>query len=218
MKPLLTLADLARTQADFATPLRMATGEQISLRPLIPSDGERLTRFLMGLSPESRRLSTFSGYDRATAQALCDAIARYDKLRLAVVETDKAEESIVGLMEFSFDLTGGDLSRYANYGIGLNQKSDCRFGPTLADGWQNRGLGSRLLPPLWQIARAFGRSRVILWGGVLADNSRAIRYYAKNGFHHAGRFVSGDGQECCDMILSLETDTMDRARTVESIR
>ena len=202
----LTLIDIAHNPADFATPLRMATGEQLILRPLIPSDGEMLTRFLAALSPESRRLSTFASYDRATAQELCDAIACYDKLRLAVVETDGTEESIVGLMEFSFDLTGGDILRYANYDIGLEQKSDCRFGPTLADGWQNRGLGTQLLPAIWEIARRFGRSQVILWGGVLADNARAIRFYEKNGFRHAGRFVNGDGQECCDMILSLDAE------------
>jgi len=200
----LTLADVAKNPEKFATPLWAATGEQLILRPLLPSDGEMLARFLAGLSAESRRLSTFSSYDRATAQELCDAIARYDKLRLAVMETSGAEESIVGLMEFSFDLTAGDLSRYANYGEPLDQKTDCRFGPTLADSWQNRGVGSQLLPPIWKMARRFGRSRVILWGGVLADNGRAIRFYTKNGFRHVGRFVNGDGQECCDMILSLE--------------
>jgi diamine N-acetyltransferase len=202
---LLTLADVAQNPADFATPLWMATGEQIFLRPLIPSDVEMLTRFLAGLSAESRRLSTFASYDRATAQELCDAIARYDKLRLVVVEADGAEQSIVGLMEFSFDLTSGDILRYAKTDCPLDQATDCRFGPTLADNWQNRGVGSVLLPALWEIARGFGRSRVILWGGVLADNHRAIRFYEKNGFRHVGRFVNGDGQECCDMILSLGT-------------
>ena len=201
---LFTLTDIARNPADFATPLRLATGEQLILRPLIPSDVEMLMRFLAGLSAESRRLSTFSSYDRATAQELCDAIARYDKLRLAVVETDGAEESIVGLMEFSFDLTGGDLSRYAKTSHPLIPTTDCRFGPTLADSWQNRGVGSLLLPAIWEMARRFGRSRVILWGGVLADNSRAIRYYKKNGFRHVGGFVNGDGQECCDMITVLD--------------
>lgn len=204
MRPLLTLAEMAQNPADFTTPLRAATGEQIFLRPLIPGDVEMLARFLAGLSAESRRLSTFSGYDRATAQELCDAIARYDKLRLAVVAAEGAEESIVGLMEFSFDLTSGDILRYAKTESPLDPATDCRFGPTLADRWQNRGLGSRLLPAIWEIARRFGRSRVILWGGVLADNSRAIRFYEKNGFRHVGRFVNGDGQECCDMILSLD--------------
>ncbi|MGB5051113.1 MAG: GNAT family N-acetyltransferase [Caldilineaceae bacterium] len=199
----LTLAEVAQNPMDFATPLWTATGEQLILRPLLSSDGEMLARFLLGLSAESRRLSTFSGYGRDAAQELCEAIARYDKLRFAVVETRGAEASIVGLMEFSFDLTSGDISRYANYSLALEQKTDCRFGPTLADGWQNRSVGSLLLPALWEIVRRFGRSRVILWGGVLADNSRAIRFYEKNGFRHAGRFVNGDGQACCDMILSL---------------
>ncbi len=204
MNPPLTLAEVAQNPADFATRLWMATGEQIILRPLIPSDVEMLARFLAGLSAESRRLSTFSGYDRATALEMCHAIARFDKLRLAVVALGEGEESIVGLMEFSFDLTGGDILRYAKTDYPLDPATDCRFGPTLADGWQNRGLGSRLLPAIWEIARRFGRSRVILWGGVLADNRRAIRFYEKNGFRHVGRFVNGDGQECCDMILSLD--------------
>ncbi|MCL4833140.1 MAG: GNAT family N-acetyltransferase [Caldilineaceae bacterium] len=201
MRPLLTLADVARNPVDFATPLWAATGEQIFLRPLIPSDGEKLARFLAGLSPESRRLSTFASYDRATADELCDAIARYDKLRLVLLD---GGQSIVGLLEFSFDLTGGDIARYANYGEPLNPATDCRFGPTLADSWQNRGIGSLLLPALWEIVGRFGRSRVILWGGVLADNGRAIRYYEKNGFRRVGGFVNGDGQECCDMIIVLE--------------
>lgn len=203
MKELLTLAEIAHNPADFATPFQTATGEQLILRPLNPGDVEKLTRFLAGLSAESRRLSTFSGYGRATAQELCDAIARYDKLRLAVVEASAPEQPIVGLMEFSFDLTGGDISRYANTNYPLNPATDCRFGPTLADHWQNRGIGSLLLPPLWGIVRGFGRSRVILWGGVLADNRRAIRFYEKNGFRHVGNFVNGDGQACCDMILVL---------------
>lgn len=204
MRPLLTLAKIAQNPDNFTTPLRPATGEQLILRPLISSDGEKLTRFLQKLSPESRRLSTFSGYDRAAAQELCDAIARYDKLRFVVVEAGAPDEPIVGLMEFSFDLTGGDMLRYTKADYPLNPATDCRFGPTLADGWQNRGVGSLLLPPLWEIVRRFGRSRVILWGGVLADNSRAIRFYEKNGFRHVGRFANGDGQECCDMIIVLE--------------
>jgi len=200
----LTLDKVARNPEAFATPFALATGETLLLRPLLPDDVQKLAHFLAALSPESRRLSTFPGYDRATAQELCDAIARYDKLRLALVETSVPEEPLVGLLEFSFDLTAGDLNRYTNYGYLLNPATDCRFGPTLADGWQNRGVGSLLLPAIFALARRFGRSRVILWGGVLADNRRAIHFYTKNGFHHVGRFVNGEGQECCDMILTLE--------------
>lgn len=200
----LTLADVAKNPEKFAIPFRLPTGELLLLRPLLPDDVEKLARFLAALSPESRRLSTFPGYDRETAQELCDAIARYDKLRLALVEESAPAQPIVGLLEFSFDLTTGDLYRYTNHGYPLRPATDCRFGPSLADGWQNRGVGTLLLPAVLHLARRFGRSRIILWGGVLADNGRAIRFYEKNGFRHVGRFVNEDGQECCDMILSLE--------------
>lgn len=204
MKAPLTLGEIAQRPQDFATVHTQATGEVLHLRPLLPQDVEKLARFLAGLSPESRRLSTFSGYDRATAQELCDAIARYDKLRLAVIDAAHPDEPLVGLFEYSFDLTAGDTSRYTKHGCPLNPASDCRFGPTLADAWQNRGIGSILLPAVWAFARGFERSRVILWGGVLADNGRAIHFYEKNGFRHVGRFVNGEGQECCDMILDLD--------------
>lgn len=204
MTPLLTLTEVARRPLDFTTSHPLPSGETLLLCPLLPDDGEKLARFLADLSAESRRLSTFAGYDRAAADELCHAIARYDKLRLAVVASSQPDTPIVGLFEYSFDLTAGDTSRYTKHHIPLSPATDCRFGPTLADAWQNRGVGSRLLPAVWDFARRFGRSRVILWGGVLADNSRAIRFYEKNGFQHAGRFVNGDGEECCDMILHLE--------------
>jgi len=204
MNRLLTLAEIARNPTKFVIHFVLATGEQLILRPLIASDVEKLARFFTALSPESRRLSTFASYDRATAQELCDAIARYDKLRFAVVGASAPEQPIVGLMEFSFDLTSGDVFRYTKIDYPLNPATDCRFGPTLADDWQNRGVGSLLLPPLWEIARRFGRTRVILWGGVLADNARAIRFYEKNGFRLVGRFVNGDGLDCCDMIIVLD--------------
>ncbi len=200
----LTLATIAENPDDFSTRFELATGEQLILRPLIPGDVEKLARFLADLSPESRRLSTFSSYDRATARELCDAIARYDKLRFAVVEQTAPDEPIVGLLEFSFDLTAGDILRYTKHNSPLNPATDCRFGPTLADEWQNRGIGSLLLPPLFAVARRFGRTRIILWGGVLADNARAIRYYAKNGFVHVGNFRNDEGLACCDMIVTLD--------------
>jgi len=200
----LTLTAVTQKLEDFSTPLALASGESLLLRPLLPDNVGKLARFLAGLSPHSRRLSTFSGYGRATAQELCDAIARFDKLRLALVETSAPEHPSVGLFEFSFDLTAGDRERHQGHGCPLDPTTDCRFGPTLADAWQNRGVGTRLLPAIFALARGFGRRRIILWGGVLVDNRRAIRYYEKNGFRHVGRFVNDDGLACCDMILVLE--------------
>ena len=173
------------------------------LRPLLPGDVDGLAVFLAALSPQTRRFSTFASYDRAMAAELCDAINRYDKLRFVVeLPTTKL---IVGLIEFSFDLPAGDRQRYAAHGVPLDANEDCRFGPTFADAYQNQGLGSRVFPHVVDIARRFGKSRIILWGGVLADNGRALRFYAKQGFQTVGTFVAADGEPSVDMLLDLAT-------------
>ncbi|MEU2180061.1 GNAT family N-acetyltransferase [Streptomyces thermolilacinus] len=57
------------------------------------------------------------------------------------------------------------------------------------------------------MARRFGRNRIILWGGVLADNQRAIRFYEKQGFRTVGSFTGADGAESLDMMLDLPPET-----------
>jgi GNAT superfamily N-acetyltransferase len=111
---------------------------------------------------------------------------------------------IIGLFEFSFDLPEGDLHRYASHGVPLDADTDCRFGPTIADDYQNRRLGSRVFPHMVEVARNFGKQRMILWGGVLADNARAIRFYEKQGFEPVGIFEAEDGELLLDMLLALD--------------
>jgi GNAT superfamily N-acetyltransferase len=197
---LVTLNDVAQNPENFRFSITIKNGENTIVRPLLPTDVNELTFFLQQLSPETRRLSTFNSYDLAMAQELCDAINRYDKLRFVL---ENQEKKIVGLLEFSFDIPGSDAERFKNYGITLSSAADCRFGPTLADDYQDKGVGSQVLPFIFEIAKKFGRSRMILFGGVLNDNPRAIRYYEKNGFTKAGDFVNQDGVNCVDMIKTL---------------
>jgi GNAT superfamily N-acetyltransferase len=186
-------------------------GAYVTLRPLLPSDVDELAHFLSGLAPITRTYSIFPSYDGVTAQALCDAINRYDKLRLVVEEGSSGQ--IIGLLEFSFALPVGDLARYSQYRIALDERSDCRFGPTLADAFQNRGLGSKLFPYMVEIARAFGKRRIILWGGVLAENARAVRFYEKQGFQPVGQFVDNYGDLILDMILEFKKRSNEPCRT-----
>lgn len=204
----LTLDYVFRHPETVTSRVALANGKRFVLRPLQGGDVELLARFLEGLSPTTRAFSTFDSYDRTAAQALCDAINRYDKLRF-VVEDVGAENAvgesgaIVGLMEFSFGIPEGDVQRYQRYGMVLDGRVDCRFGPTLADGYQDRGLGSALFPHLVDVARRFGKQRIVLWGGVFAANMRAIRFYEKQGFVRAGAFAGANGQEVIDMLLTF---------------
>ncbi|MFD8607717.1 GNAT family N-acetyltransferase [Streptomyces sp. NPDC059631] len=61
----------------------------------------------------------------------------------------------------------------------------------MADDCQGRGVGTRVFPLVADAVRRFGRKRITLWGGVLADNPRAIRYFELQGFRTVGRTGPG---------------------------
>ena len=162
----LTLLDVAESPSLLTWQVALRTGEVVTVRPLAAQDVYALASFLAGLSSETRRFWHLASYDLAQAQALCGAIARYDKLRFVVQQTG-SQDTIIGLLEFSFDLTDDDRRRYAGYGIDLFDGRDCRFGPCLADAYQGKGAAAAIFPHMVEVACRFGRRRILLWGGVL---------------------------------------------------
>ena len=197
---MLTLSQVAAHPDHFAIDIPLPGGETIHFRPLLPDEAARLAEFLEGLSPQTRQFWITGGYDLAAAQEMCKAIARYDKLRFVAVQ---AGERIIALFEFSFDILPSDQMRFRVYGVELATVKDCRFGPCIADDYQGLGLGIQLFNHMVEIARLFGQRRIILWGGVHAENLRAIKYYEKLGFERVGSFTTGDGIDCYDMMFKL---------------
>lgn len=203
----LTLTEIAGDPLVLTHRLTLHDGSESVFRPLVYADAERLADFLAELSPQSRRFRTHDGYDLATARGLSDAIARHDKLRLVLEESSSGR--IAGLLELSLDLTPDDVAPYRRAGIRLSS-ADCRFGPTLADDHQGRGVGTQVFPLVAEVARRLGKTRILLWGGVLADNARAIRYYEKNGLRTVGFFTGTDGTRSLDMLLDLDQSSATR--------
>lgn len=198
---LVTLSYVAQNPDLFTHILSLPSGEQFIFRPLRKNDTNNLTQFLEGLSVETRKFSTFSSYDVVTAKEFCETINKYDKLRF-VLETTSG--NIAGLFELSFGIPKSDMERFKEHGISLNEHTDCRFGPTLADNYQQKGLGSLIMPYITGIARKFGKKRITLYGGVLVDNTRAISFYEKYEFHKVGKFNNSDNNQVMDMLLNLQ--------------
>ena len=196
----LTLKDFETNPHLYTWEIQTPLGEEITLRPLQQSDTQKLTTFLRNLSLETRRLSTFDSYDEVTAKELCDAVSKYDKLRF-VLENQKRE--IIGLIEFTLDIPENVLEQYKGYGIDLDIDNTCRFGPTLADDYQSKGLGSLIFSFVIKIAELLDKKYIILYGGVFADNTRAIKYYEKHGFKIVGKYTDENGRESVDMILNI---------------
>ena len=172
----------------------------ITLRPLLSTDRNLLTQFLQSLSKTTQEYYILDSYDRKAAKQMCEDINKYDKLRFVGL----IDEKIIGLFEFSMDLTKEDINRFNQNGIKLKQGEDCRFGPCISDNLQGTGIASTLFPYIIKIAKNLDQKRIILWGGVFSDNSRAIKYYKSNGFNKVGEFKNNDGRECLDMIFNIE--------------
>ncbi|MEV6300664.1 GNAT family N-acetyltransferase [Actinoplanes sp. NPDC051861] len=178
------------------------SGTPLAVRALRDDDGVALTSFLSGLSPTSTRFWHGATSAADAAADWIEAIGRYDKLRLVAHHPDRPAE-FAGVVDLSFSLpVEAELSRYAGYGITLDENRTVRFGPCVADAWQGRGLAAHLLPPAWDAARLFGRDCVVLFGGVHADNHRARRFYQRHGFTEVGAFSNTDG-DCIDMMRHL---------------
>lgn len=152
-------------------------------RSLETADLEALRAFHAGLSPRTREFWHRQVDARTLAAEHCDAIDRFDKLRL-VADDGRMIEAV---FELSFAIPDGDHQRFAAYGLRLDEKTDARIGPCVRDDEQGSGLAPRLLAETACIARREGRSRLILWGGVQHENHRARRFYEREGFSEVGR-------------------------------
>lgn len=198
---MLTLADVAADPASVATGLVLASGAELVLRPLEPRDRARLTVFFNGLSARSRLYGGVFGDTTARAVEYCDAIGRFDKLRLLLCIGGE-DERAVGLIELSFDVVTADVDRFRGYGVDLGW-ADARFGLCVADGFQGTGAAALASRAAFEITKAFGRTRLILWGGVLDVNVRARRFYRRLGFAELGTWLEPGGEVVHDGLVEL---------------
>jgi GNAT superfamily N-acetyltransferase len=122
-------------------PVQLADGAQVRLRPIRRADTEQLQRGFDRLSSESR-------YRRF----LCPMDTLSDQMAAYLTEVDHHDhEAIVALAEKSGEGVG--VARYVRY---RDRPEVAELAVTVADDWQNRGLGTLLVQVLSARARAEG--------------------------------------------------------------
>jgi GNAT superfamily N-acetyltransferase len=164
----------------------LTDGKRITIRRLVASDASAFGGFLEGLSDETRRFYRPHALDESEARRICGSIEADSALRL--IATTEGTDRIEAYVLTEFVIPEDEKERYADYGIALEDGLDCRIAPSVADGQQNRGLGSMVLSHTIQVLRGLGLRHVVLFGGTQAGNSRAIHVYQKLGFIALGSF------------------------------
>jgi acetyltransferase len=138
----------------------------VQIRSIEVTDAALIREFVRSLSFETRYLRFMSAVNELSGRAI-DRLTRVDHRRdaalIAVLNTYGAEHAV-------------GVARYA-----VNDDGEsCDFGIVIADAWQRRGLGSRLLTLLLDTASARGLKRI--GGDVLAINVPMKEFANAHGF------------------------------------
>jgi acetyltransferase len=132
-------------------------GTAFEVRPIRPDDAQREREFIAALSPATR-YQRFQHDLREPDAGLIERFVNVDQHRtmaLVAVAKQRGRERIVG------------VARYA-----ADNDQECEFAVVVADDWQGRGVGTTLIPLLFEHAAREGFE--VIYGMVLADNERMM--------------------------------------------
>jgi ribosomal protein S18 acetylase RimI-like enzyme len=177
-------------------------GQERLLRTLQPQDAERFATFLEGLSDNTRARYSPHPLTAAEAHNICCNLK--GEVSARAIATVPPTEAIVGYVLAEIPVPPEEVLRYQEYAIDLPPGTH-RIAPVVADSEQGRGLGSALMGWVLEKLRRSGAPMVVLFGGVQADNSVALRLYNRFGFVRGGSFFN-HGVESYDMYVSHRED------------
>ena len=152
--------------ADLAESFQPIIGHAVTLRPLMPEDLDIEHAFVSLLSPETRHGRLLGGLVRITPEYI-EKLTKVDYSRdMAIAATEMMEnkETLIGVARYVRDA----------------EAPACEFAIVVADAWQDRGIGKRLMDKLISVARSRGMKEI--YGEVLSTNQRMLDFCRKLGF------------------------------------
>ena len=152
--------------ADLTESFQPIIGQPVTLRPLRREDADIEAAFLTGLSQASRHNRLLGGLVRITREYV-EKLTTVDFSRdmaLAAALMLEDREVLIGVARYVLE-PGGRA---------------CEFALVIADAWQGRGIGRRMMAKLIAVARGRGLERI--YGDVLATNSPMLAFCRKLGF------------------------------------
>ncbi len=155
---------------DLAESWQIIHGYSISIRSLRRSDLEIESAFVEGLSQESRRNRLLGGAIRISRAYLEQLTSvDYDRaMALAAVVMSSDTEVLIGVARYVMDAAPAD------------GPAPCEFAIVIADAWQGRGIGWRMLQKLIDVARSRGVPR--MYGDILSGNQAMLQMVRRVGF------------------------------------
>ncbi len=150
----------------YVTPWKLKDGTEVILRPIRPEDEPMELEFVKGLSEEASRFRFFQVIRDLSHEAL---------VRFCNIDYDR---------EMAFIAETRELTRRMEIGVGRlvmePNKRRGEFAVVVADKYQGKGLGTKLIDMLISVAEEKGLES--MYGIVLPENSNMIHLCEKLGF------------------------------------
>jgi len=145
------------------------------VRPVHPNDAQMLQALVQGLSPESRWFRFVSRFHELPPSMLS---------RFTLIDYDREMALVAVVMERSVSPEGTVLESERIVGVSRYitnpDQTSCEFSLVVADEFSGKGIGSRLMESIIDVARDKGLSEID--GLVLANNPDMLKLVRRLGF------------------------------------
>jgi acetyltransferase len=157
--------------ADMTSVLRLADGSPVTLRAIRPEDADMEQEFVRNLSQNSRYFRFMNTVRELTPGML---------IRFTQIDYDREMAFVAVREEGGREIEVG-VARY----ITNPDAQTCEFALVVADAWQGKGLGRRMLERLIEVAR--WRKLRTMEGHILTGNQSMLALCKKLGFEISDR-------------------------------
>ena len=166
--------DQVLTPDELTESFEPIVGQSVVLRTLRREDIDIEGSFLRALSPESRHNRLLGGMIQITPEYLkrLTTVDFSRDMALAAVLMLDGREVLIGVARYVLEAEGRAVLEADGHA--------CEFALVIADAWQGRGIGRRMMEKLIDVAR--GRGLTEIYGDVLSTNRPMLDFCRKFGF------------------------------------
>ena len=163
---------------------------KIVFRLLKKRDEKMLGNFFIGLSEEIKKWYSPHIFDYNEAHNICESIEKVNLKSDKQIVIAVCDKKIIGYCILLFSWRKWDKIRYyGKYNLKISNKHICTIAPCVSDKYQGMGIGNKMMQYVIYVSKKYNKEVIILWGGVVVKNRKAVNYYKKNNFKIAKKWL-----------------------------